>query len=378
MLHLKTLDVGMRVDDLNTIQANVVVFGTQMQLLIHDSSRPDVIWSRVLESSSASEVRKMMKVQNNKSGSTAPDITSTSSQASEQKSCPELEYVYHIFDKFSITPALRSSRANGKQEMTLKLLFLKTSSEIDNDIGAKCKRHIESSLEKLRIEKGKNFSKLDLCIKTQGLQEWLEDSLHSNLDNDTATIPMGTWLQKVVCLVPIQIARAENNALTPLVDGLQIPFNRIYVDAVALADIVRFGFYESILDGWVGDIKVISSMGKQSSGKSYLLNHLSGSLLDVSGGRCTDGVWMTMRPTEDCLYIILDFEGLGSFERSEQEDMLLSIFNAAVSNVTIFNKKVIKLVLIRNLAATSVTRNVLISTQNFILRKSYESVQCQY
>ena len=49
---------------------------------------------------------------------------------------------------------------------------------------------------------------------------------------------------------------------------------------------------------------------------------------------------MTMRPTGECLYVLLDFEGLGSFERSEQEDMLLSIFNAAVSNITIFNKKV--------------------------------------
>jgi hypothetical protein len=46
MLHLKPLDVGMRVDALNTIQANVAVFGTQMQLLTHDISRPDVIWSR--------------------------------------------------------------------------------------------------------------------------------------------------------------------------------------------------------------------------------------------------------------------------------------------------------------------------------------------
>ncbi|GLJ34362.1 hypothetical protein SUGI_0690900 [Cryptomeria japonica] len=58
-----------------------------------------------------------------------------------------------------------------------------------------------------------------------------------------------------------------------------------------------------------------------------------GSLLDVGGGRCTDGVWMTIATSEDgdhsCLYVLLDFEGLGSFERSEQEDMLLSVLNAA-------------------------------------------------
>lgn len=73
------------------------------------------------------------------------------------------------------------------------------------------------------------------------------------------------------------------------------------------------------------------------------MNHLTGSLLDVAGGRCTDGVWMTMRPSKDCMYVVLDFEGLGSFERTEQEDMLLSVFNAAVSNITIFNKRVLTL-----------------------------------
>ncbi|ETO34171.1 hypothetical protein RFI_02923, partial [Reticulomyxa filosa] len=38
----------------------------------------------------------------------------------------------------------------------------------------------------------------------------------------------------------------------------------------------------------------------------------------------------------DVLYVILDFEGLGSFARSPQEDALLSIFNASISNCTIF------------------------------------------
>ncbi len=141
-------------------------------------------------------------------------------------------------------------------------------------------------------------------------------------------------------MVPIQIARAENNGLKPLVDGLQILPHLNYADALSLAELIRFGFYESVLESWVGDIKVISSMGKQSSGKSYLLNHLSGSMLDVAGGRCTDGVWMTICPASSCLYVLLDFEGLGSFERSEQEDMLLSLLNAAISNITVFNKKV--------------------------------------
>ncbi|KAH9324806.1 hypothetical protein KI387_004984 [Taxus chinensis] len=48
---------------------------------------------------------------------------------------------------------------------------------------------------------------------------------------------------------------------------------------------------------------------------------------------------MTIRLDAKCLYVLMDFEGMGSFERTEQEDMLLSVLNAAISNLTNFNKK---------------------------------------
>ncbi|ETO02541.1 hypothetical protein RFI_34887, partial [Reticulomyxa filosa] len=67
-----------------------------------------------------------------------------------------------------------------------------------------------------------------------------------------------------------------------------------------------------------------------------MLNHLLGCKFDISGARCTDGVWLTARIVGDILYVILDFEGLGSFERSSQEDALLSVFNASISNCTMF------------------------------------------
>ena len=65
-----------------------------------------------------------------------------------------------------------------------------------------------------------------------------------------------------------------------------------------LADFISFGLYETILEHNDNRVVVISSMGKQSTGKSYMLNHLSGSCFDdTSGGRCTDGVWMTVEGT---------------------------------------------------------------------------------
>ncbi|GLJ34393.1 hypothetical protein SUGI_0691500 [Cryptomeria japonica] len=132
---------------------------------------------------------------------------------------------------------------------------------------------------------------------------------------DNAKMKMGIWVHKLVCLLPIQIARAEKNGMVALKDGLQIPPDISYSGSISLANQLCFGFYNAILISWKGQIKVISSMGKQSSGKSYLSNHLSGSLLDVAGGRCTDGVWMTL--------IARDGEDV----------------TGNISNITIFNKK---------------------------------------
>ncbi|KAE8984028.1 hypothetical protein PF011_g20941 [Phytophthora fragariae] len=76
---------------------------------------------------------------------------------------------------------------------------------------------------------------------------------------------------------------------------------------------------------------------KKSTGKSYFLNHLTGTTFAISGSRCTDGAWMSLRfLSTDTLLVVLDFEGLGSFERSEQEDIFLSVLNASVSMFTVF------------------------------------------
>jgi len=62
-----------------------------------------------------------------------------------------------------------------------------------------------------------------------------------------------------------------------------------------IAQTIRFGLYDSLLNAVNWPVLVVSSMGAQSTGKSYQLNHLGGTLFDVSGGRCTDGIWMSMR-----------------------------------------------------------------------------------
>lgn len=336
MSHLKNMELdNIIASDIKNLEAKTVWFGPQMHLLISDSARPELICSKVLESTLASEIYQLKDVQ-----------SSLNKDHVDVQSCPELDYVYHIFDKFSTSPPLPETQ--GKQVDRCLKVLLRDSTGLCNtpELGAKCISHMKDGIQKLQAQKGKDFSLLEIRFFEQSFNEYVSSlqKAHELHMASKSTIygrsKMGHWVQQLVCLVPIQIARAENNGLQPLVDGLQIPPDRNYADALSLAEIIQFGFYEFVLESWVGDIKVVSSMGKQSSGKSYLLNHLSGSLLDVAGGRCTDGVWMTACPTSSCLYILLDFEGFGSFERSEQEDMLLSVLNAAISNITIFNKKV--------------------------------------
>ena len=158
-----------------------------------------------------------------------------------------------------------------------------------------------------------------------------------------APAPASTWKQllwNLICMVPLQIARGENNNFVALSNGMHMRSQADQLDIFSIADAVGFGMYDSILSGWTGDVRVISTMGMQSTGKSFWLNHFAGTLFNVSGGRCTDGVWMSAVQVEvdgrKCLLVALDFEGLGSFERSAQEDMLLSIFNAAVSSLTVY------------------------------------------
>ncbi|KAH7337762.1 hypothetical protein B0J17DRAFT_768903 [Rhizoctonia solani] len=83
-------------------------------------------------------------------------------------------------------------------------------------------------------------------------------------------------------------------------------------------------------------VRVFSSMGEQSVGKSYCLNHFTDNLFAGSAMRTTEGVWLSCTPTEKYLLVSLDFEGVHSIERSAQEDALLVLFNTAISNLVLF------------------------------------------
>ena len=52
---------------------------------------------------------------------------------------------------------------------------------------------------------------------------------------------------------------------------------------------------ECIFEFFELPVIVICCFGTQSIGKSTFLNELTGSLFDVSGMRCTEGIWMSIK-----------------------------------------------------------------------------------
>ena len=148
-----------------------------------------------------------------------------------------------------------------------------------------------------------------------------------------------------VC-IPIHIASVNQGNLIPLRNGVN-HIKTIYAKEEndnflnQLADYIRFGSYEEIIEK-LEHFLVISIIGRQSSGKSYLLNRLAGTRFDVAAQRCTDGIWMSIghiRQESDLLLpvIVFDCEGLFTVERSTQEEIKLCLFLSSLSDILILN-----------------------------------------
>ncbi|KAH9171589.1 hypothetical protein EDB89DRAFT_1906868 [Lactarius sanguifluus] len=149
----------------------------------------------------------------------------------------------------------------------------------------------------------------------------------------------GEWLADLLCLIPIHIALTLDNRFVPLKDGVlspQLEASLLGAEVNRIVDSLSIGWYESIFQSyWASKpVKVVSSMGEQSVGKSFSLNHLLDTSFAGSAMRTTEGVWLSVSPTDDALIVALDFEGVHSLERSAQEDTLLVLFNTAISNLS--------------------------------------------
>ncbi|KAF8340910.1 hypothetical protein F5887DRAFT_1062589 [Amanita rubescens] len=159
--------------------------------------------------------------------------------------------------------------------------------------------------------------------------------------NNMSIFKLGEWVVNLLCLIPIHLALARDNRFVPLKDGVysvEVEKSLLGAEINRIVDSISFGWYESIFQSYMADkpVRVVSSMGEQSVGKSFTLNHLVDTSFAGSAMRTTEGVWMSVTPTKEALIVALDFEGVHSIERSAQEDTLLVLFNTAISNMVLF------------------------------------------
>ncbi|KAJ7066394.1 hypothetical protein C8F01DRAFT_1123111 [Mycena amicta] len=167
------------------------------------------------------------------------------------------------------------------------------------------------------------------------------NALSTLMGNDLTVFKAGEWMVDLLCLIPIQIALTRDNRFLPLKDGVisaALERSLLGAEVSQIVDALSFGWFESVFQSYMTSkpVKVVSSMGEQSVGKSYTLNHLADTTFAGSAMRTTEGVWMSVTPTHDALIVALDFEGVHSIERSAQEDTLLVLFNTALSNLVLF------------------------------------------
>ncbi|CAD8181335.1 unnamed protein product [Paramecium octaurelia] len=138
--------------------------------------------------------------------------------------------------------------------------------------------------------------------------------------------------------VPLQLCTIENSNLIPLNDGFRQESQtqtRISVDQKVKQ--LHLGFLEEHLSNCDNKIFVVGIIGKQSSGKSYLLNRVFGTRFAVSSARCTDGVWASIAYVEDQTFLVLDCEGLFNGARSDKEEIKMLAFLTALCDITILN-----------------------------------------
>ncbi|KAF8607201.1 hypothetical protein BDV93DRAFT_520086 [Ceratobasidium sp. AG-I] len=152
---------------------------------------------------------------------------------------------------------------------------------------------------------------------------------------------LSSFIVELLCLIPIHLAITRDNRFLPLKDGVWDPKHErslLGADLPAIVDTLSIGWYESLFQSYMATkpVRVVSSMGEQSVGKSYCLNHFADTSFAGSAMRTTEGVWLSCTPTDEYLLVSLDFEGVHSIERSAQEDSLLVLFNAAISNLVLF------------------------------------------
>lgn len=157
-----------------------------------------------------------------------------------------------------------------------------------------------------------------------------------------SSTPSPLLLQVIHTRIPIQICTIQEGNLEPLCGGKR---EHLKLDkALSIAQrsrMLTFGVIEDFMLKGKDQQKrviVVSVMGAQSTGKSYLMNRLFGTRFTVASSRTTDGLWISLIETKNINFLLMDCEGLFSADRSPKEEEKLIRVLASLSDYTIMNQ----------------------------------------
>ena len=122
------------------------------------------------------------------------------------------------------------------------------------------------------------------------------------------TTSLGYLMVSLLEVTPIQIAKIMEHEFKILSNGENIE-KKLYIESQKRIELhkeakfniknyskaINFCMKDSIFNFFELPVVVICCFGTQSIGKSTFLNELTGSLFDVSGKRCTEGIWMSIK-----------------------------------------------------------------------------------
>ena len=201
-----------------------------------------------------------------------------------------INYFYHCFIKFPSFGSLQYHYYNKKVKKYTSIFPNKLSDE-DN-----YRQYFNKLKEMCKNERGLDDNDLDYEFK--GL------FTNKKIINDT---DLGNIIIKFIEVVPIQVAKIKNHYFKAMSNGKDISNKELYelhlnnkkdkkvkLSIQEYANFINFDMKNSILNYYDLPVIVLVFMGSQSVGKSTLSNELVQSFFNVSGMRCTEGIWMSI------------------------------------------------------------------------------------
>ena len=209
-----------------------------------------------------------------------------------------INYFCHCFLKYPIVDAIEYNYNKYGTKKTINLKIF-----IENQ---------QSNSDKIYLLKD-YFNELKSIWHNKKKIEDVNKIININIDNykknnKIKDTNLSEILIKFLELIPIQIAKIMSREFNIMSNGENFKKvllkelkrredlkKEVKINLDEYPNLINFSMKESILNYFELPVVVICCFGTQSIGKSTLLNELTGSLFDVSGMRCTEGIWMTVK-----------------------------------------------------------------------------------